>query len=576
MEADPGAVPVDPLPVPVIANPAQGMPPASSGARVEEPSPWTSGREEDIPARMRWVEAALDAAGDRIDPQLTDRARTAVERAGQRMRLGADLTVVALVGATGSGKSSLFNALAGMEISQVAARRPTTSEPMACVWGADVADPLLDWLGVPHRNRTRRDSVLDADREAELAGLVLLDLPDHDSAFVAHRLEVDRLIDLVDLLIWVVDPQKYADEALHSGYLKTLTGHDDVMLVVLNQVDRLDEQAALTCRQDLRRLLDADGLGGVPVLTTSARRGFGVEELRGDIAAAVASHSGAIERATADLFSAVRELRAGVGSGEPDPAALPAGDEVVEALSDAAGLPVMLEAVAADYRRRALRRLDWPFLRWWRWVRPDPLLRIELGGTEQELRRLSTATLPAPTPSQKARVDTVLGTTADRLGTGLPPRWSEAVRRAATSSGEDLSVPLDAAVASVDVRLRPPLWWRVLEVTQFLVAVFTVFGFGWLAGLGVIDWVRVTPSSTPAFGPVPLPTALFLGGLVLGIVLAVVARTMVTAGARKWTEDVAARIQTAVGDLAVRRVLSPVAQVLHDHRAVRRALDSAG
>ena len=60
-------------------------------------------------------------------------------RAGERLRLGGDHTIVALVGATGSGKSSLFNALSGMEIADVGARRPLTSLPMACVWGADGA-----------------------------------------------------------------------------------------------------------------------------------------------------------------------------------------------------------------------------------------------------------------------------------------------------------------------------------------------------------------------------------------------------------------------------------------------------
>ena len=54
-------------------------------------------------------------------------------------------------------------------------------------------------------------------REAgELAGLVLLDLPDHDSTVAAHRIEVDRLVALVDLLVWVLDPQKYADAAVHE------------------------------------------------------------------------------------------------------------------------------------------------------------------------------------------------------------------------------------------------------------------------------------------------------------------------------------------------------------------------
>ena len=62
-------------------------------------------------------------------------AHTLVERAGARLALSRDHTVVALAGATGSGKSSLFNALARLELSPVGVRRPTTGVAHACVWG---------------------------------------------------------------------------------------------------------------------------------------------------------------------------------------------------------------------------------------------------------------------------------------------------------------------------------------------------------------------------------------------------------------------------------------------------------
>ena len=56
-------------------------------------------------------------------------------------------------------------------------------------------------------------------------------------------MEVDRLVQLVDMMIWVVDPQKYADAALHDRYLRPLAQHADVMMIVLNQADRLDPGA---------------------------------------------------------------------------------------------------------------------------------------------------------------------------------------------------------------------------------------------------------------------------------------------------------------------------------------------
>ena len=147
------------------------------------------------------------------------RAAALAHRAEDRLRLSGEHTVVALAGATGSGKSSLFNALARMELSTVGVRRPTTAHTFACVWGRTGTPPLLDWLGVAPERRFTRESALDADDEADLRGLVLLDLPDFDTLASEHRVEVDRMLELVDLIVWVTDPQKYADQVIHDRYL---------------------------------------------------------------------------------------------------------------------------------------------------------------------------------------------------------------------------------------------------------------------------------------------------------------------------------------------------------------------
>ena len=79
---------------------------------------------------------------------------------------------------------------------------------------------------------------------------MLLDLPDHDSTEVSHHLEVERLVGLTDLMVWVLDPQKYADAAVHQRFLAPLATHREVMLVVLNHID---EVAADGTRADARR-----------------------------------------------------------------------------------------------------------------------------------------------------------------------------------------------------------------------------------------------------------------------------------------------------------------------------------
>ena len=116
------------------------------------------------------LEQAVEASRGRLDDAVLEPAATVARRSGERMRLSPEHTVVALAGATGSGKSSTFNALTGLELSAVGLRRPTTSWATACVWGSEGAQELLEWLGIPERHQTTRDSMLDTRREGQRPG----------------------------------------------------------------------------------------------------------------------------------------------------------------------------------------------------------------------------------------------------------------------------------------------------------------------------------------------------------------------------------------------------------------------
>jgi len=60
----------------------------------------------------------------------TDTARDVHADGIRRLGFPSDAYVLALVGGTGVGKSSLLNALAGSTVSAASARRPTTAEPV--------------------------------------------------------------------------------------------------------------------------------------------------------------------------------------------------------------------------------------------------------------------------------------------------------------------------------------------------------------------------------------------------------------------------------------------------------------
>jgi GTP-binding protein EngB required for normal cell division len=268
------------------------------------------------------------ARGDGFDKEVLDDAEALLRRSGERMRMSASHTVVALAGGTGSGKSTLFNALSGATFSPPGVTRPTTRHSHACVWGMEGAAPLLDWLNVQRRHRYARASALDQG-EADLAGLLLLDLPDHDSVVSGSAALVDRLVKLADMLIWVLDPLKYADASVHQRYLIPLAGHAAVTTVVLNQCDTLTAEQVSDCEEDLRRLLDAEGLTETQILVTSASTGAGLDELRGVLAEAVVARRAASDRIAADI-DALLERFAGY-AGAPLPGVLSRDSSSVQA-----------------------------------------------------------------------------------------------------------------------------------------------------------------------------------------------------------------------------------------------------
>jgi GTP-binding protein EngB required for normal cell division len=517
------------------------------------------------------------------DPYLPDgelvAAHTLVERAGTRLSLSRDHTVVALAGSTGSGKSSLFNALARLKLSPVGVRRPTTGAAHACVWGPlEPANQLLDWVGVLPRQRFIRESALDADDEAALRGLVLLDLPDFDSIERGHRLEVDRLLGLVDQIVWVVDPQKYGDRILHQAYLSQFRSHADVTIVVLNQADRLtaaDTEVVLT---DLKRLLQEDGMTGAPVLATSAKQPGMLSDLRAALERTVAERQAALRRLGADLEAVSEQLTGMIGP----PAAEDEIDratvrQLSDALAASAGVPAVADAVAGSYRHRAVASTGWPLIRGLRRLRPDPLRRLHLGD-EPATDAVSTevtprTSVPEANAAQKSAVGLSVRAVASRAAAPLPEIWAPALNNAARSRAGDLADALDRAVAKTELGLsRPPLWWRGVGLLQWLLTLVAAGGLGWLIVGYVLRLLALPDLDYPKVGVVPIPTLMLLGGLLMGLLLAVLLRPIVDWGAKRARRKAEQRLRSSITEVAREYVVAPVREVLNAYAQAREAL----
>jgi GTP-binding protein EngB required for normal cell division len=543
------------------------------------------GRGADLDTRIEALRQAGESARGRLDEHLVADALRVSGRAAERLSLAGDRTVVALAGSTGSGKSSTFNALAGLDLAGVGVRRPTTSWTMSCAWGAprgddaDGAGPLLDWLGVPRRHQVSRDGMLDGPRaDRDLEGLVLLDLPDHDSTEVAHHVEVDRLVQLADMLVWVLDPQKYADAAVHDRYLKPLAEHRDIMLVVLNHIDEVPPGQREAMLADLRRLLVADGLGDVPVLATSARHGEGIADLRAAIARRVSEKKAVRRRLETDVVQTARRVRGASGDADPGELDRRRRTELVDAFADAAGVPVVVSAVEQATRRRAAQATGWPVTSWLGRLRPDPLrrLHLDLGADGRELTAGARASVPDATPVQRARVDTAVRAAADQVTEPLTPPWAEAVRRASVSRLGDLDDALDRAVSGTELGVsRRPLWWRGVRLVQWLLLLTAAAGAVWLGSLVVLGYLQFTAPTPPDTLGVPVPTLMLLGGVLCGVVLGLLCRLLVGWSARRRGRRVERRLRAAVEEVCDRLVVAPVDEELAAYRATRDALARA-
>ncbi|MHC3816729.1 GTPase [Streptomyces sp. DT9] len=521
----------------------------------------------------------------RLDRTDLAEAGRVLDEAAARQRLSSRHTVVAIAGASGSGKSTLFNSLAGAQISEAGLRRPTTASPIACSW-TDGAAGLLDRLAIPGRLR-RRPQPGGAAADEALQGLVLVDLPDHDSAAAGHREQVDRVLALVDAVVWVVDPEKYADAALHERYLRPLAGHAEVTFVVLNQIDRLPGEAADQVLDDLRRLLDEDGMAlgehgepGATVLSLSALTGDGVGELRELLGRFVQERTAATRRLSADVDAAAARLRpvyvaeGRTGLGER------AREEFAGRLAEAVGAAAAGQAAEREWRRNAGRACGTPWLRLWRWYE-----------STRQPRLLDRTALTAPPEEQltaRQRVEQAVRTVADDAVDGLPGPWAQAVREAAVHGAQGLPEALDelaeragaapgrgadndagepaepgartgAHRGRAGTRPPRPAWWPAAVLAQVAMTLLQIFGGLWLIGqiIGVLEPGLLTPA------------LVMLAGIVGGPLVEWSCAAAARGPARRYGQEAERRLREASAACGRARVLDPVAAELVRYREVR-------
>lgn len=285
------------------------------------------------------ADLAIAAAAQLAEESITSPIAAAAAMLRRRLDYPHDLLLVGVAGGTGSGKSSLVNAIAGSDIAVVGGLRPTTNRPLAVASARSSPriQGYLTSLGI--------DDIAIADLPDWLS---LIDLPDTDSVELSHRLQVESLIPRLDVIVWIVDPEKYRDASLHHGYLQALSAYADRFVFVLNQVDRLSRESRTLVLSDLRQALIDDGIA-LPVIleaaaAPSAGPPIGVQALIDQLRSRLAS--GVIGKALAGLDDAASGLVAALG-----PSALDFEARASDVMNDVA------RALAGDREAEATDRI---------------------------------------------------------------------------------------------------------------------------------------------------------------------------------------------------------------------------
>jgi GTPase SAR1 family protein len=181
-----------------------------------------------------------------------------------RLRQSGAPILVALVGSTGAGKSTLMNSLVGKQVSATGIRRPTTNSPvLACHpddvrWFAEnVFLPTLPRVRQQGLAMPGRDGLLVlATSEGMPKGVALLDTPDIDSVVQEHRDFAHQFLDASDLWFFVTTARRYADAAVWE-MLKDARDRGAALALALS---RVPPTASAELAAHFDAMLEANGL----------------------------------------------------------------------------------------------------------------------------------------------------------------------------------------------------------------------------------------------------------------------------------------------------------------------------
>ncbi|MCS4484401.1 50S ribosome-binding GTPase [Gleimia sp. 6138-11-ORH1] len=497
------------------------------------------------------------------------RSAEVVQLASERLKLDPQTTVVALVGATGSGKSSLFNALLEVDISPMGVKRPTTTEAIAVVHMTPRMPELMDWLGIKHRVLVPADAKLPAN-------MALLDLPDVDSIRSAGRELVAHLIKRVDLLIWVTDPEKYADNILHSEFIRPLAKHAPKTVAVLTKSDLLTEADMQTVKADLQRLLEAGEVKDPLVVTVSAKNGQGIESLRETLSAVATRQSQESQK----LIAALEEEKEAIskeilgGKSELELQATYRGfkekkfrKQVENTVYEVANVPRLQQTVEATYRYRAGLASGFLLTRKLRLLKADPAKSLHL-----EQSPSLTNLLPATQAANQLKLN--VRRELEPLGEALPKKWYQQIQETALQGTENVIPAITQTLATVSLPIpqEKPTWWKVSNWIQTLCWAVALAGLLWLLAFHLLRSFFLIDLPVQTWNLIPIKVWLMFFGTIGAVATSLITNLLVRITARKHALKATTILQQRLDAVAEENILNPVKTEISRQETILRKL----
>ncbi|HUQ77559.1 MAG TPA: GTPase [Patescibacteria group bacterium] len=340
--------------------------------------------------------------------------------------------LVLLLGPTGAGKSSLFNALAGRAASRTGVLRPTTRTAVALAHPDDLA--ALRTGALAGLGSDRLEAIADPSVPA---GLALVDAPDVDSIEHANRELADLLVEAADLTLFVTTATRYADRVPWT-VLGRVRERGLPIVVVVNRLPAGDDRAVVL--DDVRRLFSDAGFSSELEVTGVDEGALDPERDALD-AAAVAPIRARIDGLQADAegrrrlaAEALAGSIAGVG-----PLVSRVADDVAHEQIDVAALRRTattdhereLAALRADLARGTFLR-DEALRHWQRYVGADDVTRLFSRGIGAIRGAIASVFRPSTAPVVEVRE-----ATTDDLVTVVRQHAAEAARRTATAWADE-------------------------------------------------------------------------------------------------------------------------------------------